>query len=86
MRERLEKDAERYDKEKETIQEKAKEIEQEGKHEKHKEHWFEYASTAVELAIILATVGLLLSSKKTFFASMGLAGAAVVLAIYTAVT
>ncbi len=83
-RERLEKEAERYEKEKEEIKEEANKVVEKGEVEKHKEHWFEYAATTIELAIIIATIGLLLSSRPAFYASMVTAAVSVGLTAWTA--
>lgn len=84
LHDRLRAEAGRYEHEKAEIQEKAREYTADGEREKVKEHWFEYAATMVEVAIVIATVGLLLNSRKAFYTSIALSGASVILTVITA--
>src|SRR4051812_48825458 len=66
-------ESERYDHEKEGIKEKAEELAAEAEENKAKEGQFEYASVAMELGIVVATVALLLASQPAFWISILLA-------------
>ena len=65
-------EAERYDVEKEGIKEHAEELAAEAEANKAKEGKFEYASVAVELGIVIATVALLLTSAPAWWVSIAL--------------
>lgn len=82
---KLEADAERYETEKDKIKEQAEEITKDGEHAEKQEHWYEYACTAVELGVVLASVALLLNSKGMFYGSAVLAALSLVITAYTAV-
>jgi Domain of unknown function (DUF4337) len=76
-------EVERYEAEKATIQSEAQQLEEQGTHLEHKEHFYEYAATVVELAIVLAGVSLLMHSKKVLAASLGIACISLVILGYT---
>jgi hypothetical protein len=82
---KLEADAERYETEKDKIKEQAEEITKDGEHAEKQEHWYEYACTAVELGVVLASVALLLNSKSMFYGSAVLAALSLVITAFTAV-
>ena len=81
---KLKAEAERYDREKEEIKVEADKITAEGKHQQHREHYFEYATTIAEVALVLASVALLMASKNVFRLSVAVAAAALVVTGYTA--
>ena len=74
----------RYAKEKEDIKKRAESLAGEEADAEHKEHFFEYSATVVELAIVMAGVALLLASRKLLGLSTVVAGASLVLMAYTA--
>ena len=81
--ERLTREAERYEAEKEGVKKEAEAIVERGAHQQHREHWFEYATVIGELAIVLASVALLLTSKIAFRVSAALAVASLALTGWT---
>ncbi len=83
LRTRLAEDVVRYDQEKAEIEKNARAVVVQQTFQEHKEHWFEYASTIVELGIVLAGVSLLLTSRGTFWASVVAASISLGLTGYT---
>jgi hypothetical protein len=73
----------RYETEKTAIRQEAEQLDVEEKQSSHKEHFFEYSATIAELAIVLAGVALLMTSRKTLYASLAVALAAMVLVVFT---
>lgn len=74
---RLNADIERYEKEKTEIRKEAEGFTAVEKAAEHREHFYEYGATITELAIIVASVALLLSSRKALLASIVIATVAV---------
>lgn len=80
---RLSSEIERYEKEKQEIRREAEGFNAIEKAAEHREHYFEYAATIAELAIITASVALLLSSRKALMLALAVALLALALTLYT---
>ena len=81
---RLSSEIGRYDGNKKEIKQKAESLVAEAKAAEHKEHYFEYASVLIELAIVIAGVSLLLHKRSVFYMTVVLALAGLALTGYTA--
>jgi hypothetical protein len=73
---RLQKQSERYDREKKIIQEEAEHLEQESRDEFHKHHQFALGIAAFQVGIVLASVSILVRYRALLLLSVlaGLAG------------
>jgi hypothetical protein len=80
---RLDKEIARYEKEKEEIKRQSMVLGAAEDENEHKEHFYEYAATLAELGIIIASVALLLTSKKAVAISALASTASLLLIIYT---
>lgn len=73
----------RYDTEKEVIRKDAEALAAEEREAEHKEHFYEYSATLAELAIILASIALLTTSRKALYMSLVVVSTALLLVAYT---
>lgn len=80
---RLDRDIARYEKDKDDIKKKSQVLAAAEDENEHKEHSYEYAATLAELGIIIASVALLLESKKAVALSALACAGSIVLLIYT---
>ena len=76
-------DVERYEKEKTESRKEAEGFTAVEKAAEHREHFYEYGATVTELAIIVASVALLLTSRKALFVSIVIAALGVATFGYT---
>jgi hypothetical protein len=81
--ERITAELARYDLEKNAIRQEAEGLAAQEREAEHKEHYYEYSATVAELAIILASIALLMTSRKALYASFIVAFAALLLMGYT---
>lgn len=80
---RLTAEVDRYEQEKQVIRKEAEGFTELEKAAEHREHFYEYAATITELAIIIASVALLLSSRKALVLSLCVAIAGLLMVGYT---
>lgn len=80
---RLDKDISRYEHEKDDIKKQSMVLAAAEHENEHKEHFYEYAATLAELGIIIASVALLLESRKAVAASALACLASVLLLLFT---
>ena len=83
IRDRLNADLDRYEKDKADIKDKADKLVEEQRHSEAQDVGYERACTIIELGVILATVALLLHSRGAFWGSVLLALASTGQAIFT---
>jgi hypothetical protein len=74
----------RYEREKEEIRKRAEGLEREEADSEHKEHYYEYSATIVELGIVLAGIALLLSARRLLVLATVVACCSLALMGYTA--
>jgi hypothetical protein len=73
----------RYEIEKAEIQKKAEALHHESEHSQHKAHFYEYAATIIELAIVIGGVSLLAASKRMLYGTTAIAAVSIALLAYT---
>ncbi|MBK7859296.1 MAG: DUF4337 domain-containing protein [Archangiaceae bacterium] len=73
----------RYEKEKDEIRHRAVGLEGEEADAEHKEHFYEYSATIVELGIVLAGIALLLNGRRLLMVAAMVAATSVALLAYT---
>ena len=64
----------RYNTEKKEIEQEAKKLEQERDLYRTKDPYFDYAEVLLQIAIVMASIAILATSRQLFFFSLGLAG------------
>ena len=64
----------RYNTEKKEIEQEAKKLEQERDRYRAKDPYFDYAEVLLQIAIVMASIAILATSRPLFFFSLGLAG------------
>ena len=64
----------RYNTEKKEIEQEAKKLEQERDLYRTKDPYFDYAEVLLQIAIVMASIAILATSRPLFFFSLGLAG------------
>lgn len=80
----LDGEAVRYDKEKDEIKRNAEALALQEAEAEHQEHFYEYAATVAELAIVLAGIALLMSGRKLLGVAVAIAACALCLVAFTA--
>jgi hypothetical protein len=71
--------ANRYEREKKEIEDKAKELEHERDEFRAKDPYFERAAALLQIAIVMASISILANSLPVFFVSLGAAACGIIL-------